>query len=79
MHSKTEVVLGGGVPLLCVSPQHGKHPYMCELQPFRTWEKIDVSSTCCVLFVSHSGRYRCTIGTDTVTFTVQGNYVFMHE
>lgn len=79
LHSELQVVIGTfHCPLLFISPNHGKSSYLWEEYLFGKWEKIDVSSSCCLIFVSRPGSYRCSCftkkKTEKVTFQVKSKH-----
>ena len=61
-------------PLLCISLHHGRTSYTWEKCQNGMWERINVSSSCCLIFVSCAGTYRCSSytedTTDKITFEV---------
>ena len=68
IHSKQDVIMGNShCALLCISPHYGKTSYTWEKFLDETWETIEVSVNCCLLFVSMPGKYRCSSYTDDTT------------
>ena len=65
------------MPLLVISPKHGRVSYMWERKGFyaEKWESIKVPPYTSILYVDTAMEYKCTVDDTSVVFKVQGQIV----
>ena len=79
VHSETTVLMDEQcmwppILLLVISPAHGRVQYIWEKRSKETdeWEKSDVPTHTCLLYVDTAKQYRCTFDGTSIVFNVQG-------
>lgn len=76
VHSKQLLTLQGNkpLPLLVISPNHGKVNYRWEqrFSDLDEWKIFDVPLWTCLLYVECARQYRCTVEDKCVVFHVKG-------
>ena len=79
VHSETSLELAenASVPLLVISPSHGKVKYKWEQRKsfMGDWEVVKVPHWTCLLYVTSANQYRCTVETSTIIFDVKKGYL----
>ena len=72
----TPILKKSPIPLLVVSPNHGKVEYKWECKSHYTekWTKVEVPPYTCLLHVDTPCKYRCTVNEESITFDVKGKH-----
>ena len=70
----TPILEKSPIPLLVVSPNHGKVEYKWEYKSQYTdkWTKVEVPPYTCLLYVDTPRKYSCTVNEEIIIFDVKG-------